>query len=448
MASRSDNTALAGEPEALEDYRRELTGYCYRMLGSGFEADDAVQETMVRAWRSSGQFEGRSSRAVLAVPHRHQRLPRHAPRPAAPGPADGARAVVAARRVVPGARCCRSTCGSRPSPTTRVLPADGDPAEIAEARDTIRLAFVTALQHLPPKQRAVLILLRGAALARPPRWPSCSTPRVAVGQQRAAAGARHARRASPPTSAGRRAGATTPSCSTRYVDAFERYDMSALVALLHEDAMQSMPPFAMWLRGAADIAAWMVRPGPSACRGSRLLAGARPTAARPSASTGPIPAVAARRGRCRSWRSRGPDRADHDVPRHRRAVPAVRPARPPALASAVRFPGRSAPAPPAGQLTRRPQAARPGHSGGLLSAKIRVSRADLRRDDHAGRRTVSGAAQASARRDDRLRRARRGARPRDARRAPGRGARSTRSARWPRTRSSRCAATRSSASRR
>ena len=268
MASRSDNTALAGQPEALEDYRRELTGYCYRMLGSGFEADDAVQETMLRAWRSSGQFEGRSSvrswlyriatNVCLDMLRGRQRRarPMELGPPSAPDEAFLGQMLPENRWVSPIA-------------DERVLPTGADPAEIVEARDTVRLAFVTALQHLPPKQRATLILcevLRFQA-TEVAELLGTTVPAVNSALQRA-----RATLAAVP--ADQRAGGVPEDHAellNRYVDAFERYDMSALVGLLHEDALQSMPPFAMWIRGAVDIATWMVQPGPSACRDSRLI---------------------------------------------------------------------------------------------------------------------------------------------------------------------------------
>ena len=268
MAARSDNTALAGQPEALEDYRRELTGYCYRMLGSGFEADDAVQETMLRAWRSSGQFEGRSSvrswlyriasNVCLDMLRGRQRRarPMELGPPSAPDEAFLGQMLPESMWVSPIA-------------DERVLPEGADPAEIVEARDTIRLAFVTALQHLPPKQRATLILcevLRFQA-TEAAELLGTTVPAVNSALQRA-----RATLAAVP--ADQRADGVPEDHAellNRYVDAFERYDVSALVGLLHEDALQSMPPFAMWVRGAADITTWMVQPGPSACRDSRLI---------------------------------------------------------------------------------------------------------------------------------------------------------------------------------
>ena len=265
---RGDGAALAGQPEALEDYRRELTGYCYRMLGSGFEADDAVQETMLRAWRSSGQFEGRSSvrswlyRIATNVCLDMLRGRQRRARPMELGPPS-----------VPDEAFLGQMLPEHmwvsPIADERILPVDADPAEIVEARDTIRLAFVTALQHLPPKQRAALILcevLRFQA-TEVAELLGTTVPAVNSALQRA-------RTTLAAVPADQRADGVPEDHAellNRYVDAFERYDMSALVGLLHEDALQSMPPYAMWVRGAADITTWMVQPGPSACRDSRLI---------------------------------------------------------------------------------------------------------------------------------------------------------------------------------
>ncbi len=252
----------------LEPYRRELTGYCYRMLGSGFEAEDAVQETMIRAWRHAGEFEGRASvrswlyriaTNVCIDMHRH--VQRRA-RPMEMGPSSPPD---------------ESHLGPLHPEATWVTPiADGvagpehgDPADVAAYRESVRLAFVTALQHLPPRQRASLILCEVL------RWQASevaellgtSTDAVNSALQRA----RATLGALPGEARPRPLDETDAELLERYVDAFERYDIERLVALLHEDAVQSMPPFAMWLQGAVNIGRWMVQPGPSGCRGSRLL---------------------------------------------------------------------------------------------------------------------------------------------------------------------------------
>jgi RNA polymerase sigma-70 factor (ECF subfamily) len=269
MAGSHDGIALAGQPGATEDYRRELTGYCYRMLGSAFEADDAVQETMLRAWKSAEGFEGRSSvRSWL------YRIATNVCVDMLRGRQRRARPMELAPSSVPD----ESLLGQQlpehlwvsPIADDRILPPDADPAEIVEARDTIRLAFVTALQHLPPRQRAALILcevLRFQA-TEVAELLGTSVPAVNSALQRA----RATLAALPADDRPRGVAADQAGLLDRYVDAFERYDMSALVTLLHEDALQSMPPFAMWVQGAENIARWMVQPGPSACRGSRLIA--------------------------------------------------------------------------------------------------------------------------------------------------------------------------------
>ena len=256
-------------PTELEPFRRELTGFCYRMLGSGFEAEDAVQEIMLRAWHSADGFEGRSSvrswlyriaTNVCIDMHRH--VQRRA-RPMDMGPASPADESFLGP-VLP------ETAWVTPIPDARVAPESLDPAEIAQYRDSVRLAFITALQHLPPRQRAALILCEVL------RWQVAETAELLDMSVAAVNSALQRARA---TLAALPAEVHPDSLDdadaellARYVDAFERYDIERLVALLHEDAVQSMPPFAMWIHGAATIGHWMVQPGPSECRGSRLLA--------------------------------------------------------------------------------------------------------------------------------------------------------------------------------
>jgi RNA polymerase sigma-70 factor (ECF subfamily) len=257
-------------PEAFEKHRRELTGYCYRMLGSGFEADDAVQETMLRAWKAADRFEGRSSvrswlyRIATNVCLDMLRSRQRRARPMELGPS-----------CPPEESYLKSTLPENrwvsPVADSRVMADDDDPAEIAAERESIRLAFVTALQHLPARQRAALILSEVL------RWQATEvaelldTTVAAVNSalQRARATLSSVREEPlQPMDAAQR------DLLARYVDAFERYDVSAIVSLLHDDAVQSMPPYAMWLRGSADIGQWMLGPGIE-CKGSRLL----PTAA-------------------------------------------------------------------------------------------------------------------------------------------------------------------------
>jgi RNA polymerase sigma-70 factor, ECF subfamily len=267
MAATTDaGGAVDIQPERLEVYRRELTGYCYRMLGSAFEAEDAVQDTLLRAWQAGDRFEGRSSvrswlyRIATNVCLDMLRGRSRRARPmelGASSPPDGSYLG----EVLP------EHSWVSPIADSRVLPEDGDPAEIAVARETIRLAFVTALQHLPPRQRAALILcevLRWRA-AEAADLLGTSVAGVNSALQRARATLATIAPDARPSQAD-----DNGELLAQYIDAFERYDMTALVRLLHEDAIQSMPPYAMWLRGAADIAAWMTGPGID-CQGSRLL---------------------------------------------------------------------------------------------------------------------------------------------------------------------------------
>ena len=253
--------------DTLEPYRRELTGYCYRMLGSGFEADDAVQETMLRAWRAADGFEGRSSvrswlyRIATNVCVDMLRGRQRRARPMELGPSSPPEE----RHLGP---MLPEHEWVSPIADDRVLPESADPAEIATTRETIRLAFVTALQHLPARQRAVLILSEVL------RWQASEVAELLDTSVAAVNSALQRARA---TLGSLDAGATRMDVDedqrellARYVDAFERYDISKLVTLLHEDAVQSMPPYAIWLRGREDIGRWMLGPG-IGCRGSRLV---------------------------------------------------------------------------------------------------------------------------------------------------------------------------------
>ncbi len=261
-----DATAL--EP-FLDEHRRELTGYCYRMLGSPFDAEDAVQETMVRAWRAADRFEGRSTvrtwmyRIATNVCTDMLRGRQRRSRPMAMGPARP-----------PEERYLDATLAEEswvlPVPDRAVLDDGADPAETAVLRESVRLAFVTALQHLPARQRAV-VLLRDVL-----RWPATETADVLETSVAAVNSALQRARATLGDLDPDEHGAAAPDPAQarlveRFMDAFERYDVPLIVNLLREDAIQSMPPFAMWLQGAEDIGSWMLGPG-AGCRGSRVLA--------------------------------------------------------------------------------------------------------------------------------------------------------------------------------
>ncbi|TLQ44124.1 sigma-70 family RNA polymerase sigma factor [Streptomyces marianii] len=252
----------------LEGYRTELTGYCYRMLGSAFEAEDAVQDTMVRAWKSFEKFEGRSSlrswlyriatNVCLDMLNAGNRRAR---------PMD----LTDATPVAQAQLTARSEITwLEPVPDGRVLPSVADPADTAVARESIRLAFVAALQHLPPKQRAVLILREVLAwkAAEVAELLGTSVASVNSALQRARATlAEYDLSDSDPADPLDR---EQQKLLERYVAAFEGYDMQALTALLREDATMSMPPYDLWLRGHDDIVGWMLNVG-EVCRGSKLV---------------------------------------------------------------------------------------------------------------------------------------------------------------------------------
>ena len=254
--------------EELEQHRRALTGFCYRMLGSGAEAEDAVQETLVKAWQARSGFEGRSSvrtwlfRIAANVCIDMGRSTQRRARPVDLGPVRTPDPVHLAD-VLPEHRWIT------PVADEHVLDLQGDPAEVAARRDTIRLAFVAALQRLPARQRAALVLCEVLA------WPvrdvaellDSTVPAINSALQRA-----RATMATPVAEPAAPLTGAQQALLARYVDAFERYDMTALAHLLHDDAIQTMPQYAMWLQGRDDLIAWYRGPG-AACEGSRLIAG-------------------------------------------------------------------------------------------------------------------------------------------------------------------------------
>jgi RNA polymerase sigma-70 factor, ECF subfamily len=255
-------------PDNLERYRRELTGYCYRMLGSGFEAEDAVQETMLRAWRAADGFEGRSSvrswlyRIATNICLDMLRGRQRRALPMDLGPASPPVEALLGEHHP-------DDIWITPISDTAVLPERGDPADIAVARDTIRLAFVTALQHLPARQRATLILCEVLKMPAAEAATSLGTSVAAVNS--ALQRARATLAALPEEQRPAAVDDDQSELLAKYVDAFQNYDMERLVTLLHDDALMTMPPYAFWVRGARDITAWMVEPSPSTCRDSILV---------------------------------------------------------------------------------------------------------------------------------------------------------------------------------
>jgi RNA polymerase sigma-70 factor (ECF subfamily) len=251
----------------LEQHRAELNSYCYRMLGSPFDAEDAVQDTFVRAWRSRDRFEGRSAmRSWLyriatnvcldMLKSKQRRL-----RPMDLGPAtEPLESNLNVRSAIEWIE---------PIPEQLIAP-DGDPADLAVERESIRLAFVAALQHLPPRQRAVLVLREVL------RWEASE---VAELLDTTVASVNSSLQRARATLAQSNVTINDPlpklsdadrAMLERYVAAFERYDLSALTLLIREDASQSMPPYDMWLSGRDDILAWWFGPG-IGCRGSRVI---------------------------------------------------------------------------------------------------------------------------------------------------------------------------------
>jgi RNA polymerase sigma-70 factor (ECF subfamily) len=262
MPRVSDSTTASASAElerGFEELRSELTGYSYRMLGSPFEAEDAVQETFVRAWRAYDGFEGRASlRSWLyriatnvcldMLSGRERRA-----RPMDLGPAQ--EPIEANLNTLPEA--------------TWIQPAP-DPADLAESRETTRLAIIAALQHLPPRQRAVLILCEVL------RWRASEVAELLETSVASVNSALQRARATLEQSnlsiadAPRSVDEADSELLARYVKAFEEYDMEALTAVIHDDAIQSMPPYDMWLSGRDDILAWWLGPG-IGCRGSRVI---------------------------------------------------------------------------------------------------------------------------------------------------------------------------------
>ena len=241
----------------LEQHRRELTAYCYRMLGSPFEAEDAVQDTLLRAWRSADRFEGRSAvrswlyRIATNVCLDQLKSRERRARPMDLGPAG--------EPVVENL--------SERSEVTWIEPVPADPADVVMSRETIRLAFVAALQHLPPRQRAVLILCEVL------KWQASEVAELLETSVASVNSALQRARETLETrelTSGEELEQADQELLERYVKAFERYDMEALTSLIHEDATQSMPPYDLWLSGRDDIFTWWWGPG-IACKGSRVI---------------------------------------------------------------------------------------------------------------------------------------------------------------------------------
>jgi RNA polymerase sigma-70 factor (ECF subfamily) len=256
-------TPQAIDETTLEQHRSELRAYAYRMLGSPFEADDAVQETLLRAWRNVNRFEGRSSlRSWLYRIATNVCLDMIGGRERRATPMD---LGPAREPVIENLNARPEATWIQPVPDALV----SDPAEVAESRETIRLAFIAALQHLPPRQRAAVILCEVL------RWQASEAAELldtSVASVNSALQRARATLAETDTAASRTEQLTVEDRELldRYVKAFERYDITELTALIREDAIQSMPPYDLWLRGRDDIFAWWWGPG-IGCEGSRVI---------------------------------------------------------------------------------------------------------------------------------------------------------------------------------
>jgi RNA polymerase sigma-70 factor, ECF subfamily len=252
----------------LEPYRTELTAYCYRMLGSPFEADDAVQEALTRAWKGLDRFEGRASlrswlyRIATNVCFDHLEGRNRRALPIDMGPAN--RFDQGIGTPLP------ESAWVLPVPDARVVPAAADPAEQAAVRESVRLAFVAALQHLPPRQRAVLVLREVLRFEATEVAELLDTTVASVNSALQRARATLGRDDVVPTTDVSALDAEHRALLDRYEDAFLRYDIEALVALLHEDATLTMPPFPFWLQGAQEAGRFWLSPEPAKCRNSRL----------------------------------------------------------------------------------------------------------------------------------------------------------------------------------
>jgi RNA polymerase sigma-70 factor (ECF subfamily) len=267
QGSSAVKPGIAELEEQFELVRRELIAHCYRMLASPFEAEDAVQETFIRAWKGIERFEGRAAlRSWLyriatnvcldMLSSRERRA-----RPMDLGPSR--------EPIVENLNSLPEVAWIQPAPDGLVLP-EGDPADVAVARESIRLAFVAALQHLPPRQRAVLLLCEVL------RWQASEVAELletSVASVNSALQRARATLADQDLDAGRPVDALEESdreLLSRYVDAFQRYDIDALTSLIQEDATQSMPPYDLWLSGRDDIFRWWFGPG-IGCEGSRVV---------------------------------------------------------------------------------------------------------------------------------------------------------------------------------
>ncbi len=250
----------------LEEHRVALTGYCYRMLGSGSEAEDAVQETMLRAWRAQDAFEGRASlRSWLFRIATNVCFDSLASRQRRARPMD---LRPSSSPAAPIGEALADSVWIGPVSDSRVL-VEGDPADVITARESVRLAFVATLQLLPPRQRAVLVLRDVLC------WPAAEVAELLDSSVASVTSALQRARATMAEWSGdlgqplRPADPGQRDLLDRYVSAFVNYDVDGLVQLLRADVVMSMPPLPLWLRGPDSVGDWLRRRG-AACARSRM----------------------------------------------------------------------------------------------------------------------------------------------------------------------------------
>ena len=264
VSTTTDRDAVADQ---LEPFRRELTAYCYRMLGSAFEAEDAAQETLLRAWSKFEGFQGRSQVRTWLY-----RIATNVCLDMAPAAQRRARPMdlfSPGSATAPNLARLEENIWVGPVPDERVLA--GDPAEVAVGRESIRLAFIAALQKLAPRQRAVLILREVLA------WSAAETAELLDSSVASVNSALQRARATLAED-GAASGDTAKPLDeeqreflAKYVKAFEAFDIDGLTELLRADVWLNMPPYQLWLQGVDELRAWWNGAG-SGCRGSRLLA--------------------------------------------------------------------------------------------------------------------------------------------------------------------------------
>ena len=254
----------------LEGLRPALTGYCYRMLGSGFEAEDATQETMIRAWRRADTLADPAALKSWVF-----RIATNVCLDQIEGRERRARPVD-----LSAAGTFESPLGEPLVESSWVLPiADGQvadpdaaPARQAARRESLRLAFVAALQHLPARQRAVLVLrevLRWSAQEVADLLEtSVASVNSALQRARATLDALALEDADAPA---RPSDEDEDRLLEQYLEAFAEYDVERIVALLRYDVVFDMPPLPLWVRGPEDVGRFMLGPG-AGCAGSKLIA--------------------------------------------------------------------------------------------------------------------------------------------------------------------------------